>query len=190
MTFTLDDFLLFSFSFFFSLPCLACLPFSLLSFPFFLFFFFFFSYSLMAFGFLRNIYGPSQTKNSFLSRTQFSEGFNPISDKFSLKPFTIFKHVGLDNEKQLTGGSPRELRLLHQILRTEVRPTEQKNIAVLIWVLITVYTFLLDKGHEEVVRLEISSLAEVLQAQRAKWGVNRIIWYIPRKHLVIKFCDL
>ena len=86
----------------------------------------------MAFGFLRNIYGPSQTKNSFLSRTQFSEGFNPISDKFSLKPFTIFKHVGLDNEKQLTGGSPRELRLLHQILRTEVRPTEQKNIAVLI----------------------------------------------------------
>lgn len=56
----------------------------------------------MAFGFLRNIYGPSQTKNSFLSRTQFSEGFNPISDKFSLKPFTIFKHVGLDTEKQLT----------------------------------------------------------------------------------------
>lgn len=149
-------------------------------------FFFVFSYSLMASGFFRNIYGPSQRKNSFLSRPQFPEGFNPISYKFSLKPFTIFKHVGLDTEKQLTHRKePTGTAFLASNPKnSEARPTEQQSIAVFVRILIAVYRFLPDKGHKEMVRLEISSLVKVLQAQRANWSVNRIIGYLTGKQLL------
>lgn len=54
----------------------SCLPF--LTMPF-----------LRAFGFLKNIYGPSRRKNALLSRTVFCRGLNPISGNLCKKLMSL-----------------------------------------------------------------------------------------------------